>query len=288
MSSAAAPALYEATVRHTRTEPVRNTFAYRGYYWLVDLDALPHLPAPLRPLARFRARDHCGDPGATLRANIDAYLNGHGIDLHGGRVLMLAHGRVLGQVFNPITVYWCHTAEGALECVVAEVHNTYRQRHRYLLRTDHRGRARAPKELYVSPFNAVDGAYRLSLPEPGRTLRLAIALHRDDRAPFTASLSGVRRPATPRALLGLALRHPMTPLLGALRIRLQGIKLLLRGLPLLPRPEPAPAAGTALSARRLARPPFGRDAAGARAAQPAPDPTPDPTDTTAEQAVDRR
>ena len=80
---------------------------------------------------------------------------------------MLAHARVLGYVFNPLTVFWCHRADGALACVVAEVHNTYRQRHAYLLRTDDRGRAQVPKRFYVSPFYPVDGGYRMCLPEPG-------------------------------------------------------------------------------------------------------------------------
>ena len=80
---------------------------------------------------------------------------------------MLAHARVLGYVFNPLTVYWCHRPDGTLACVVAEVHNTYRQRHAYLLPADDRGRAEVPKQFYVSPFYPVDGRYRMSLPEPG-------------------------------------------------------------------------------------------------------------------------
>ena len=61
--------------------------------------------------------------------------------------MMLAHARVFGYVFNPLTVYWCHRADGPLACVVAEVHNTYRQRHAYLLRTDDHGRAQAAEAV---------------------------------------------------------------------------------------------------------------------------------------------
>ena len=89
-----------------------------------------------RWLARFRARDHLGDPRASIRANLDRFLAARGVDLGGGRVTMLAHARVLGYVFNPLTVYWCHRPDGTLACVVAEVHNTYRQRHAYLLPAD--------------------------------------------------------------------------------------------------------------------------------------------------------
>ncbi|MEE2045852.1 DUF1365 domain-containing protein [Nocardiopsis tropica] len=243
MRPAPAPALYEATVRHVRVEPVRNAFAHRTYYWLVDLDDLPRPPLPLRLLAGFRAADH-GPAGAAPagppRADIDGYLAEHGVDLEGGRVLMLAHARVLGHVFNPLTVYWCHHRDGRLARVVAEVHNTYGGRHRYLLEVDGRGRARTGKALYVSPFNDVDGHYRVSLPEPGERLALTIALHREGRPPFTASVHGVRPPATAASLLLRALRYPLAPLVGALRIRVQGVALHLRGLPVRPRPDGPP------------------------------------------------
>ena len=109
MSGAAAPAIYDSLVAHARREPLRNAFSYRSYQWLVDLDALPRLARWLRPLAQFRAADHLGDPRRSIRArtSID-FLAGHGIDLAGGRVLMLANARVLGYVFNPLSVYWCH------------------------------------------------------------------------------------------------------------------------------------------------------------------------------------
>ena len=163
-------ALYECRISHARTVPLRNVFRYRTYLWLVDLDRLPR-PGTLMPLARFSARDHLGDPGRTIRENLDRFLAAHGVDLGGGRVLMLAHARVFGYVFNPLTVYWCHRPDGTLACVVAEVHNTYGQRHCYLLHTDERGRAEVPKQFYVSPFYPVDGRYRMSLPEPGDRLR---------------------------------------------------------------------------------------------------------------------
>ena len=67
-------ALYECAVRHVRTAPLRNAFTYRTYQWLVDLDALPRLPAWLRPLASFRSADHLGDAGRSIRENVDRFL----------------------------------------------------------------------------------------------------------------------------------------------------------------------------------------------------------------------
>jgi len=237
VTTAGTPAIYECRITHARTAPLRNVFSYRSYQWLVDPDDLPRFSRSLRLLADFRAADHFADPRRTIRENLDRFLAGRGIDLHGGRVLMLTHARVLGYVFNPLTVYWCHSAAGPLECVVAEVHNTYRQRHAYLLTTDERGRAQTPKEFYVSPFCPVDGSYQMSLPQPGRELALSIVLHRPGQPPFAAGLRGRRVPAGTRGLLAAAIRHPWSTVLVSGRIRWQGIKLYARGLRPAPRPD---------------------------------------------------
>ncbi|WP_104821221.1 DUF1365 domain-containing protein [Kitasatospora sp. MMS16-BH015] len=226
-------ALYEARIGHLRRTPLRHAFTHRSYLWLVDLDHLPPVPALLRPLARFRSADHPGDPGLTIRQNLTAYLAGEGIALDpAGRVLMLTQARSLGHVFNPLTVYWCRDAAGQPVCTVAEVHNTYGQHHRYLVEE-----SPVPKRFYVSPFFPVDGAYRLRLPEPGARLDLSVRLDRPDGTAFCATVRGERRPAGVRALLAAALRHPFATYAVSAHIRYQGIRLLLRGLPVQPRPQ---------------------------------------------------
>jgi uncharacterized protein len=238
-----AAALYDTVVSHVRTTPVRNSFTYRSYQWLVDLDHLPQLPTGLGALARFEARDHLGAPSATIRANLDAYVATQGVDLHGGRVLMLANARTFGYVFNPLSVYWCYASSGELACVVAEVHNTYGQRHCYLLRTDDRGRARTDKEFYVSPFYPVDGEYQMSLPEPTDELHLTITLHRGEGRPFVATVRGRRRAGSAVSrggLLRAAVRTPWATAVVAARIRLQGVRLWLRRVPVVPRPSHLP------------------------------------------------
>jgi uncharacterized protein len=235
--------LYECQIRHVRAAPVRNVFSYPTYQWLVDTDELPELPRWLRQLAVFRAADHLGDPRRSIRQNLDRFLATRGIDLDGGRVAMLAHARVLGHVFNPLTVYWCHGPSGSLECVVAEVHNTYGERHCYLLRTDEAGRADTAKEFYVSPFFGVDGWYRMALPEPGPRLALTVTLHRPDGTTFAASVRGRRLTATRGSLLRAAARHPASTAAVSGRIRWQGAKLYGRGLRPQPRPTRAPQEG---------------------------------------------
>ncbi|KDN87746.1 DUF1365 domain-containing protein [Kitasatospora cheerisanensis] len=222
-------ALYPYVTTHVRTAPLRDAFRHRGYLWLVDLDRMPPVPRWLRPLARFR-------PGEAIRRELADFLAGQGTDLAGGSVLMLTQARVLGHVFNPLTVYWCRDAAGRPLCTVAEVHNTYGGRHRYLLRPGPDGVAGARKEFYVSPFFPVAGRYRMRLPEPGDRLDLTVRLELDGGSPFTATLRGRALPAGAAVLLRAALRHPLPTLAVSAHIRYRGIRLWLRGLPVHPRP----------------------------------------------------
>ncbi|MDN5859507.1 MAG: DUF1365 domain-containing protein [Pseudonocardia sp.] len=230
------PVLYDCEIRHVRRQRFDRSFRHTAYLWLVDLDDLPLLPRVLRPFARFAARDHLGDPSRTIRENLDAWLARHGVDLDGGRVLMLANARVLGYVFNPITVYWCHRPDGELACVVAEVHNTYGERHCYLLHPDADGRARTPKDFYVSPFLTVDGEYRMVLPVPGDRLAVSVSLRQQGRSVFTATVAGARTAARPTALTRMLLRRPLMPQRTSALIRRHGIALWLRRVPVVPRP----------------------------------------------------
>lgn len=230
--------IYDTVVTHVRTTPLRNAFSYKSSTWLVDLDDLPLFPWYARPFAAFRGADHFGGEG-TMREQVDRFLAARGIDLHGGRVTTLTSPRVLGYVFNPLSVHWCHRPDGSLACVIAEVHNTYGERHGYLLEPDGEGRAHADKEFYVSPFNDTSGSYTMSLPEPEGTLSQVVTLHRDGEQPFVASVRGPGRPATVGALVRSLARTPGASIGTSLKIRAQGVRLWLHRLPVHRRPPHA-------------------------------------------------
>jgi cyclopropane fatty-acyl-phospholipid synthase-like methyltransferase/DUF1365 family protein len=224
--------LYEVDIAHHRQAPVVHRVRQRSYLWYVDLDELPRIPA----LAHFRAADHFGDPRRSIRANVEAFVAEHGINLDGGRITMLAQPRSLGYVFNPLSVFWCHDRTGSLVCVVAEVHNTYGEGHAYLVHTDDRGGAETAKEFYVSPFYPVDGYYRMSMPEPRERLAVTITLHRPNDSPFVATVRGVARPATALNVMRMALRYPASTYAARAGITWHGVRLYLKGLPVMPRP----------------------------------------------------
>jgi cyclopropane-fatty-acyl-phospholipid synthase len=232
------PAIYQTTITHDRQAPVQHSFEYRSYSWYVDIDELPSLPWWLRAFARFDARDHlAGRPGQSLRDRVDAYLADHDAALPGGRITALLQARVLGYVFNPISVFWCHDREGVLQHVIAEVHNTYGQRHAYLIPPANKP-VPVTKKLYVSPFNRVSGHYQVLAPRPDKHLNLVVSLHDGSKPAFVARLRGTHRPATLRHITRMQIVSPLAPLLVALRIRLQGIALWRRGLPVISRDTP--------------------------------------------------
>jgi DUF1365 family protein len=226
------PALYRTRVTHLRRAPVHHYFEHRGYSWYVDIDALPRLPRWLRPFARFYAEDHFdGEPADTLRQRVEAFLASRSIEPPGGTVTALLQARVLGYVYNPLSLYWCHNTDGALQHVIAEVHNPRGGRHVYLLPPDASQPTMVMKQMYASPFNGHGGYYLVHAPRPDASVNVRISLHRDNQPAFVATLRGDRRPASAAQILGLQLVAPLAPLMGKVSMWIQGVTLRLRRVP---------------------------------------------------------
>ncbi|WP_235734527.1 DUF1365 domain-containing protein [Nocardioides alcanivorans] len=230
----ALPALVVGRVGHVRHRPVRHSFEHAHYQWLVDLDDLPRLAWPVRHVARFDARDHLdrGRRGGGIRGDLSRWLARRGVTLdEEDSVVMLAHARVLGHVFDPLTVFWCLRPDGSLRAVVLEVHNTYDERHAYLIEPDEAGHAEVAKEFYVSPFNDAEGDYAVELRlDPGH-VRVGVTLRRDGQRILTAVTAGSPVLASNRTVARTAARHLfMTHRVSAL-IRWHGIRLWFARLP---------------------------------------------------------
>lgn len=234
------PALVVGTVTHTRRTPLHHAFTNAYYQWLVDLDAIPEFRWPTSLLARFVAKDHLdgGRLGGGTRGDIERFLAGRGITLEPtDRVLMLANARVLGHTFDPLSVYWCLGADDTLRALVFEVHNTYGERHAYLLDLDDKGRASVEKTFYVSPFNDVSGTYAVKLRLEPSLVAVSVGLDRDGARVMTAATTGRPISATTRSLVRTSARHLFMTQRVSLLIRWHGIRLWLRRLPILPRPR---------------------------------------------------
>jgi DUF1365 family protein len=240
----ALPALVEGTVGLTRRTPLRHRFTQRVYQWLVDVDELPRMPRLLRPFSTFSAADHIGDPDDTIHANIERFCRAQGVDIAGHRVLMLANARILGHTFDPLSVFWAIAPDGSLTCIVAEVHNTYGERHAYLLQSDEAGRSRVDKAFYVSPFFTVEGSYDLQFTLAPGTVGSTVILRQGGEAVFSATFRGAPRRATAGRLAKLLITMPLMTHRTSLLIRIHGVWLWIRRLPIVPRPAHAQQEGT--------------------------------------------
>ncbi|WP_265446031.1 DUF1365 domain-containing protein [Flexivirga meconopsidis] len=227
---------YLASVRHLRTSPVRHEFSYRTCSWVIPLDSDPNagLPWWQRGFVRFRAADHLGD-GDDWRTNLVAFGHTHGLDLSDATIVALSGAATFGYAFDPLTLYWCTAADGSPIAVIAEVRNTYGERHAYVVTPDARSVAHAEKRLYVSPFNDTSGSYTMSVPPPDADgFDVRITLHRPGERPFVATWRG-ERPRSLTERVSLLAHQVLAAQLVTARIRLQGIRLWAKRLPVQPR-----------------------------------------------------
>jgi DUF1365 family protein len=239
---------------HARLKPMGHRFAYRVMSLLIDLDRLDEADrqSPLFGVNRaalysFREADHGKRDGSSLRAYAQACAAGHGIDLAGGKVLLLCYPCLLGFVFNPLSVYFCHRADGELALIIYEVRNTFGDIHSYVLsvrpgEASSAGiRQQQDKQFYVSPFVEMEMRYHFRIVPPGDIVRLRI-LETDREGPLlAATFNGRRRALTTAALLRSFFALPLVTVKIVAAIHWQALRLWLKGVRLVPRPDTAAA-----------------------------------------------
>jgi DUF1365 family protein len=222
---------------HRRITPKHHRFKYRVFAMLLELDELPQLDRKLslfgynrRGLFSFQDRDH-GD-GRPLNLWLDALLAQAGITAKGPR-RVLCYPRILGYVFNPLSVWFCDDDQGALKAIIYEVHNTYEERHAYVLPVGADTalvRHGCPKQFYVSPFLSNDCRYEFRIRPPGETIAVTIHEEEAGRPILNASFAGRREALSDRALVRMLLRYPLMTLKVVAAIHFEAVRLMLKGV----------------------------------------------------------
>ena len=256
---ATGPLLGVGVVRHTRWRPVQHAFAYPAFFWLLPLRRLRARPEPALSRNRFgwasfHDADH-GDGRADCLAWFDELLAREGIAGADGEVWLHCLPRMLGHAFKPVRFWYAHRADGALAAIVAEVNNTFGERHCYLLAGPGLGWGRelqARKVFHVSPFCRAEGRYRFRFlrtdlsggaAEPRTVVRVE---HDDDQGLLlSTSVSGRLQPLTRRGLRSVLWRMPLQSLSVVSRIHWQALRLWWRGVPFFRKPAPPAPAVTA-------------------------------------------
>lgn len=247
--TAFASALYRGVVVHQRVRPRRHRLSYRVFSMLIDLDELPRLHRTLGLFAHnrfalfsFRDRDHGPGKEHPLRPFVEDHLRRAGIDLDGGAIRVLCYPRILGYVFNPLSVFFCYHRNGTLAAILYEVNNTFGERHSYLIPvvdgTDGPIRQTCAKRFYVSPFNAVAGSYRFKVVPPEAHVSVVINQHDEDGPILYAAFNANRTPLSDRALLAAFVRYPLMTVKVIAGIHWEAFRLWRKGLRLVERPTP--------------------------------------------------
>ncbi|NVN86208.1 MAG: DUF1365 domain-containing protein [Rhodopseudomonas sp.] len=247
----AAAALYFGDVMHARLKPMGHRFSYRVMSLLIDLGRLddadrlsPLFGVDRAALYSFRQSDHGPRDGSSLRDYAQRCAAAHGIDLAGGRVLLLCYPRLLGYTFNPLSAYFCYIANGELALVIYEVRNTFGDIHAYVLpvRPDESSaagiRQQQDKLFYVSPFIEMAMRYHFRVSPPGDHVKLRILETDRDGPLLAATFHGRREALTTAALLRSFLSLPLVTLKIMAAIHWEALRLWIKGARLVPRPPP--------------------------------------------------
>lgn len=233
---------------HGRKGDIANAFRYSVDYVLLDAEDTSQRGPLLfkrngRGLTALSDVDHGGDPGCgTGAAWVRDVLRANDID-PGGAVRLLAQPRVLGHVFNPVSFWLCYDSDDALCVVIAEVTNTYGDRHSYLC---HHGDLRpispsdklsARKVMHVSPFQPVEGGYVFRFDITQERIGIFID-YTTQSGGLIATLTGKREPLTNRAILKATVRRPFGSRRVLSLIHWQALKLWWKGAGFRSQPEP--------------------------------------------------
>ena len=244
MTSAAQPAqasgLYAGRVGHTRLRPKRHSLNYGVFMLLLDLGEAESLSRRLRwfsldrfNLVSFHPRDHGDGSETPLRTQVARHLQAAGLEVDLGPVRLLCLPRVLGYVFNPISLYFCHAVDGGLIAILYEVTSTFKERHTYLIPVAGDVgdiRQSAAKRLHVSPFMEMALTYDFRILAPAERVRVVVDTFDAEGLLLAASFTGRRSELSDANLLAACLRHPLLTLKVVLAIHWEAVRLVAKGL----------------------------------------------------------
>jgi uncharacterized protein len=247
MSNVPTPGLFRGRTVHARFGAVTHTLAYDIFQLLVDVDNVERSFAGLKwlkynrfaPLA-FYDRDHGDRSGASLRAWVETRLAEAKVDIDGGPIRLLTFPRVLGFVFNPISVFFAYTRNGDLKGVIYEVNNTFGETHSYVAPACNEAieHHQAAKVFHVSPFFDVSGRYAFTLRAPQDSISLVIDKYKDKIRDHVATLKARRLPLTDSALARAFFTIPLLTLKVVGAIYFEALKLLFKGARYHDKPAP--------------------------------------------------
>jgi uncharacterized protein len=238
--------LYETHIFHHRVIPRDHRFSYKFFSFYADLDEIDMITRESRWVSRnrwnlygFYDRDHVVDERLDLKSSVTAWLAERGVDISGGRVMLLTYFRTFGHIFNPVSFFFCYNAAGFPVGVVAEVGNTFGEQKLFLINADlapgDEFRRRVDKLYYVSPFTRLDDQFEFRLKIPDEGLDISVETSRRGQKVIGAKMTGNRIQWTDGNLLALTARFPWVTVKVITLIHWQALQLWLKKIPYVPK-----------------------------------------------------
>lgn len=238
-----ASAIYTGQVFHQRWAPRAHRLRYRLFYCLLDLDELPALDAITRWFGynrrawfSFHDADHGAGDGTPFHDWLSTALTAAGLVQPRWHFRVLCMPRMLGYVFNPISVVWCRGDDDRLRAMVYEVNNTFGERIAYVIPVEHERdvlHQRCDKALYVSPFFPVSGHYEFRVQQPGSRLEIVIDYHDEGVHQMRAAVTAQRRAFDAASFASLAWRQPLATVAVIVGIHYEALRLWLKRVPVI-------------------------------------------------------
>ena len=245
-------AIYVGEVVHQRHRPRKHALRYRVFSLLIDLDELPELDRLQwfghNRFALFSLLDSDHGEAMPLRDWVCTKLADQGLPAP-GRIRLMCYPRILGYVFNPLTVWFCDDAAGRPLAIIYEVHNTFGERHSYVLPAT--PEQHADKTFHVSPFIGMDCHYQFRIDMPEERVRVAINETQDGEPLLYAAFTGKHAPFADKTLFRLFFSHPLMTLKVTGAIHWEALKLWCKGVRYIP--HPGRIAGQASAPRHISK-----------------------------------
>ena len=226
--------IYSGQVIHTRFKPKKHYFKYKVFSLLIDLDEINKINNYLSffsynkfNLISFFDKDHGNRDGSNVKEWVKENLVKKNIKFQNIRVEILCYPRILGYVFNPLSILYVYNEKDELISIFYEVKNTFGEQHTYIFETQDQKiiKNKCDKKFYVSPFIDMECEYNFSVTKPGDTISVIINQHDKEGKLLFASQDGKSQDLTSKNLILNYLRHPLMTFKVIVAIHYEAFKL---------------------------------------------------------------